>query len=115
MEFLKNSVRLTGKLNEEIFYTRKNNGRAMARAKIATESGKDDGQNSAGGFYHLHDLIALGRTADMMKKYLSKGMMVAVEGSLSSRLVRDSTGRPQQITEILVKGFMKLRKDEKAA
>ena len=57
-----------------------------------------------------HNLVAWGKTAEMMAESLTKGNEIAIQGKLTSRSYEDKDGVTRYITEILVNEFYKLNK-----
>jgi len=57
-----------------------------------------------------HNLVAWGKTAELMAESLVKGNEIAVQGKLSSRSYEDKDGVTRYITEIIVSEFYKLSK-----
>lgn len=49
-----------------------------------------------------HRLVAWGKIADRVEKYLDKGKEVAIEGKLLNRSYTDKDGTKKYISEILV-------------
>jgi single-strand DNA-binding protein len=53
-------------------------------------------------------LVAWGKVAEIVEKYLSKGKEVAIEGKLISRSYNDKDGNKKYITEIQVNELLML-------
>ena len=53
-----------------------------------------------------HRLVAFGKTADIMHKYLSKGSEIAVEGKLVNQSYINKDGEKTSIPEIQVNDFL---------
>ena len=53
-----------------------------------------------------HNLIAWGKTAEIIEKYLKKGSEVAVEGKLIKRNYTDKEGLKRYVTEIHINDFL---------
>jgi single stranded DNA-binding protein len=57
-----------------------------------------------------HNLVAWGKTAELMSEILTKGNEIAVQGKLISRAYEDKEGVKRYITEVKVNEFYKLTK-----
>jgi len=53
-----------------------------------------------------HNLIAWGKTAEVMGKYLKKGSEVVVEGKLINSNYTDKAGVKKYVTEVQVNDFV---------
>ena len=107
MRSLRNSVQLIGRLGKDpevkTFGTKK-----KAAFSIATT---DSYKNSKGELIketQWHNLIAWGKTAGIIEKYLTKGSEVAVEGKLINRNYTDKDGIKRYTTEIEVHELLML-------
>jgi single-strand DNA-binding protein len=57
-----------------------------------------------------HKLVAWGKTAEIIEKYVTKGKEIAVEGKLSHRSYDDKNGEKRYITEVVVNEVLLLGK-----
>lgn len=48
-----------------------------------------------------HNIVAWGKTAELIEKYVNKGKEVGVEGKLTSRSWDDKDGNKHYITEVV--------------
>ena len=55
-----------------------------------------------------HNLVAWGKTAEIVGKYLKKGNRVAIEGRLVNRTYEDKKGIKRYVTEIVVQDLLML-------
>ena len=55
-----------------------------------------------------HNLVAYGKTAEVMEKYMPKGKEIAIEGKLTYRSYDDKDGVKRMITEIRVEELVLL-------
>ena len=102
MNNLRNNVRLIGNLGMNPDVKELNGGKKLAKFSIATnETHKDEDGNKVTET-QWHNLIAWGKQADVVQKYLKKGNEVAVDGKLSSRNYTDKDGVKRYVTEIIV-------------
>ena len=102
MNALKNKVQLIGNLGNapEIKNTEK--GRKLAKFSIATNETYYNAKGEKVTETQWHNLIAWGKVADVVEKYLSKGTEVAIEGKLMNNNFTDKDGNKRYFTEIQV-------------
>ena len=102
MNNLRNNVRLIGNLGMNPDVKELNGGKKLAKFSIATsETYKGEDGNKVTET-QWHNLIAWGKQAEIVEKYLKKGNEVAIEGKLSSRNYTDKDGIKRYVTEIVV-------------
>jgi single-strand DNA-binding protein len=77
-------------------------GKKLAKMSIATNETYKNGKGEKVTETQWHNLIAWGKTATVIEKYLVKGSEVAVEGKLINRNYTDKEGVKRYITEIQV-------------
>jgi single-strand DNA-binding protein len=102
MNALKNKVQLIGNLGNapEIKNTEK--GRKLAKFSIATNETYYNAKGEKVVETQWHSLIAWGKIADTVEKYLSKGSEVAIEGKLMNNNFTDKDGNKKYYTEVQV-------------
>ncbi len=108
MNALRNKVQLIGNLGMNPEIKTLDGGRKLAKMSIATN---ESYKNAKGEFVketQWHNLIAWGKTADIIEKLLKKGSEVAIEGKLINRNYTDKEGIKKYITEIQVSEFLML-------
>jgi single-strand DNA-binding protein len=95
-----NKVILLGRLTKdpEIRYSQAAEPMCVSRFTIAVDKRfKKEGEPDADFIF----CVAFRRTAEFMERYIKKGMMVSVCGSLSVRSYEDNTGQRKWTTEVL--------------
>ena len=102
MYTLKNKVQLMGIMGAAPEIRTIENGKRLARFSIATNEIYRNTKGEKIKETTWHNLIAWGRIADIVEKYLLKGSEVAVEGKLINRSYTDKDGAKRYITEIEV-------------
>ena len=108
MNTIKNSVSLIGNLGSDITIKAFDSGSKKASVSLATTSSY---KNSSGEYINTtqwHNIVAWGKTAELMASSLQKGSKVAVQGSIAYRTYEDSSRNTRTMTEILVDSFYKL-------
>jgi single-strand DNA-binding protein len=108
MNNLRNKVQLIGRLGKEVEYKQLENGRAFARAIIATKEvyKNPDGQKVVD--VQWHNLVGWGKVAEIMQVLLQKGKEVAVQGKLTHRSYEGQDGQKRYISEVVVSEFIPL-------
>ncbi len=98
-----NKVILLGNLGKdpEVKYTP--SGMAVARFTLATNERTKDKEGNWGDRTEWHNLVAFGRTAEIVGEYLKKGRTVYIEGALRTSSWDDKeTNQKKYRTEIIV-------------
>jgi len=108
MNSLRNKVQLIGHLgnNPEIVNLEK--GNKLAKFSIATNESYKNSKGETIKETQWHNLVAWGKTAEIVEKYLTKGNEVAIEGKLTSRSYEDKTGVKKYVTEVVVNELLML-------
>jgi len=94
-----NKVILLGRLTKdpEIRYSQSSDPVCVSRFTVAVDRRfKKDGEPDA----DFINCVAFRRTAEFMERYIKKGMMVSICGSLTVRSYDDNTGQRRWITEV---------------
>jgi single-strand DNA-binding protein len=101
MKTIKNSVRLIGHLGADPSIKTFDSGKKIANLSLATtDYTMVDGKKTAET--HWHNLVLLGKIAEVAEKYLQKGKEIAVDGKLTNRSYTTKNGEKKYITEVLV-------------
>lgn len=106
MKNLINRVQLIGHLGKDAEAIDLGNGKRMAKVTLATNSvffGKDGNKVENTDW---HNLVAWGKTAELMTALGTKGSKMAVSGKISTRNYEDKQGVKKYVTEIVVDEFM---------
>lgn len=102
MNKLKNKVQLIGNLGMDPEVKILESGKSLARISLATHESYRNSSGDKVKETQWHNLVAWGKTAEFVKKYLKKGNEIAVEGKILSRSYQDKEGNKRYVTEILV-------------
>ncbi len=113
MNTLRNKVQLIGNLgnNPEIRTTQ--TGRKLARISIATNESYKKANGERVTETQWHNVIAWGKTADLMEQFLTKGSEVMIEGKLVNSDYTDKTSVKRYVTEIEAVNMMMMGKAAK--
>lgn len=108
MYSLKNKVQLIGHLGNAPQVKETESGKKRASFSIATNEIYRNAKGEKVTETTWHNMVAWGRVADIVEKYLNKGSEVAVEGKLISRSYTDKTGIKKFTTEVQVNELLML-------
>ena len=108
-----NRVQLIGFLGQEIEVKEYAEGKKMARMSMATHESRKNEEGKRETLTTWHNLIAWGKTAEVMQKVFSKGQRLYIEGKLSYREYTNSENVKKQATEIVVSDFKRLEPYDK--
>lgn len=108
MKSMRNKVQLIGNLgvNPEVMNLQK--GQKLAKFSLATNESYYNNAGEKVTDTQWHNLVAWGKTAEKVEKYLKKGTEVAIEGKLVSRSYEDKSGNKRYVTEIVINDFLML-------
>jgi single-strand DNA-binding protein len=107
---LKNSVQLIGNIGKDITMATFDKGTKKASITIAVNEYYTNNKGEKVKQTEWHNLVAWGKTAELMAETLSKGNEIAIQGKLSNRSYEDKEGNTKYITEVIVNEFYKLNK-----
>ena len=115
MNGLRNKVTLIGNLGMDPDFKETEGGHKLAKASIATHESYKNANGEKVTETMWHNLVAWGKTAEIMSKYLQKGSEVVVEGKLINRNYTDKAGVKKYITEVQVSDFVMVGSKKQAA
>jgi single-strand DNA-binding protein len=108
MYALKNKVQLIGNLGSNPEIKTLDGGKKMAKFNIATNESYRNSNGEKITETQWHNLVAWGKLAEIIEKYIMKGSEVAVEGKLTYRSYNDKDGNKKFFTEIQVNELLML-------
>jgi single-strand DNA-binding protein len=108
MYALKNKVQLIGNLGQNPEIKTLDGGKKLAKFSIATNEAYRNANGEKVIETQWHNLIAFGKLAEIIEKYITKGSEVAVEGKLTYRTYNDKDGVKKYFTEIQVNELLML-------
>ena len=108
MYALKNKVQLIGNLGNAPDIRTTENGKKWARFSMATNETYRNAKGEKVTETQWHNLVAWGKVAEIVEKYIGKGREVVIEGKLVNRSYTDKDGVKKYITEIQVNELLML-------
>lgn len=89
-------------------------GRKAAQFSLATTERYRDRNNEVKEQTEWHNIVAFDKTAELIEKFVTKGMLLYVEGKLRTRSWDDQNGNKRYVTEVLVSAIQFLEKKEQS-
>ena len=89
-------------------------GRKAAQFSLATTERYRDRNNEVKEQTEWHNIVAFDKTAELIEKFVTKGMLLYVEGKLRTRSWDDQNGVKRYVTEVLVNGIQFLEKKDQS-
>ena len=105
---LRNKVQLIGNLGMDPEVKSLDGGKKLAKMSIATNENYKNAKGEKVTETQWHNLVAWGKTAEIIEKFLKKGSEVAIEGKLINRNYTDKEGIKRYVTEIEVSEVLML-------
>lgn len=101
MQSIRNKVLLIGNVGQDPEIKEMKSDK-MARFSMATNEVYKNAQGEKQTETNWHNLVAWGRTAEIVEQYVKKGDELAIEGRLVSRNYEDKDGVKRYITEVVL-------------
>lgn len=108
MYALRNRVQLIGNLGNAPEVRKTETGKKLVRFSVATNESYRNTNGDKVTETQWHNLVAWGKLADIVEKFLSKGSEVAIEGKLINRNYTDKEGIKKYVSEIQVSELLLL-------
>ena len=102
MSTLKNKVQLIGNVGNEPEITNLESGKKVAKFSIATNESYKDSKGEKVTNTQWHNIVAWGKIAEIVEKYVGKGKEVALEGKLMAHSYETAAGEKRYVTEVVV-------------
>ena len=102
MSTLKNKVQLIGNVGNEPEIMNLDGGKKVAKFSIATNEFYKNSKGEKEQNTQWHNIVAWGKIAEIVEKYVNKGKEVALEGKLTSRSYETKEGEKRYVTEVVV-------------
>ena len=108
MYALKNKVQLIGNLGNAPEVKTTESGKKLARFSMATDESYRNAKGEKVTETTWHNLVALGKVAELAEKFLTKGKEIAIEGKLINNSYTDKDGNKKYSTEVQVSEILML-------
>lgn len=108
MNALRNRVQLIGHVGQDPEIKNFENDRKKANLNLATTEVYKNDKGDKVEETQWHRVIAWGKNAEIIEKYVGKGKEIAIEGKLVHRQYDDKNGEKKYITEVVANELMLL-------
>ena len=110
MSTLRNKVQLIGHVGNDPEIKTFDGGKKLAKLSIATNESYKNDKGEKVEETQWHNLVAWGKTAEIIEKYVVKGKEIAIEGKLTHRSYEDKNGEKRYVTEVVIDEVLLLGK-----
>ena len=110
MGTLRNSVHLIGRPGMDPEIKKFGENRKRARFTLATNEKHYNDNMELVQETEWHNIVAWGRTAEIVEKIVRKGRLMALEGKLQTRQYDDKDKNKRYVTEVVMDEFMLIDK-----
>jgi len=110
MNTLRNKVQLIGNLGNDPEIINLESGKTLAKFSVATNESYKNASGEKVTDTQWHNVVAWGKTAQIIEKYVTKGKEVAIEGKLTSRSYETKEGEKRYVTEVVCSELLMLGK-----
>ena len=101
MSSIKNHVQLIGNVGQELTVTNLESGKKVARLSLATNENYKNGQGEKQTDTNWHTIVAWGKVADIIEKFVDKGREIGILGKLKTRSYTTDDGNQRYVTEVV--------------
>ena len=108
MNNLRNHVQLIGRVGQTPEIKTLDDGRKIANFSIATNESYRNAKGEKVEQTYWHNLVAWGKTAELIDNYVEKGKEIGIGGKLTNRTYETKEGQKRYITEIVVQEVLLL-------
>lgn len=110
MSTLRNTVQLIGHVGNDPEIVNLESGKKLAKFSIATNESYKNAKGEKITDTQWHNIVAWGKTAELIENYVPKGKEVGIEGKLTSRSYEDKEGIKRYFTEVVCNELLLLGK-----
>ena len=110
MNALRNKVQLIGHVGQEPEIKNLEGGKKLASISIATNESYTNDKGEKVEQTEWHKVVAWGKVAEIIEKYVTKGKEIAIEGKLTHRSYEDKNGEKKYLTEVVANELLLLGK-----
>jgi len=107
---MQNRVQLIGNTGNDPVIKTLDSGRKVANLSIATKGFYKNDKGEQVEQTEWHPVVAWGKTAEIIEKFVTKGKQIGIEGKLTHRSYEDKNGEKRYITEVVANEVLLLGK-----
>ena len=108
MSTIRNKVQLIGNVGNTPEVRNLDSGKKVASFSIATNEFFKNSKGDKVQNTQWHNIVAWGKTAEIVEQYAGKGKEIAIEGKLTSRSYETSEGDKRYVTEVVANEILLL-------
>ncbi len=108
MSTLRNNVQLIGNVGNNPEIKNLESGKKVANFSMATNDFYRNGKGEKMQDTQWHNLVAWGKSAEIVENFVSKGKEVAIKGKLTSRSYQAEDGTTKYVTEVMINEILLL-------
>lgn len=112
MNSLRNRVQLIGNPGMDPEIKNLDNGNKLAKFSLATNEHYKNAKGEKLTDTQWHNVVAWGKAAELVEKFIRKGKEVGVEGKLVTRSYETKEGEKRYVTEVVLNEFLLLQNKE---
>lgn len=101
MSTLKNKVQLIGRVGKTPDSKTLESGRKVANFSLVTNEFYTNSEGERVENTQWHNIVAWGKLAEIVEKYVGKGKEIALEGKLTSRTYETDAEEKRYVTEVV--------------
>ena len=101
MNSIKNAINLMGNICNEPIITINTLGNKIAHLNLATKANSSNANGEIIIKTQWHKLIAIGKAAEMVEQFVTKGAQIVIAGKLINRTYTDANGYVKYSTAII--------------
>ncbi|OWW23133.1 single-stranded DNA-binding protein [Zobellia sp. OII3] len=101
MSSIKNHVQLIGNVGQEPTITNLENGKKVARLSLETNENYKNGNGEKQTDTNWHTVVAWGKVADIIEKFVHKGKEIGIVSKLKTRTYTMDDGNQRYVTEVV--------------
>ena len=110
MNAMRNRVQLIGHVGQDPEVKTFDGGKKVANITIATNDYYTNDKGEKVENTEWHKVVAWGKTAEIIEKYVNKGKEIAIDGKLTHRSYDDKDGTKRYISEVVANDVLLLGK-----
>jgi single-strand DNA-binding protein len=108
MNTLRNKVQLIGNPGMDPEVKVLESGSKLAKFSIATNETYKNQKGERISETQWHNVIAWGKTADLVERFVKKGKEIGIEGKLTNRSYEATDGQKRYVTEVVLQELLLL-------
>ena len=108
MSTLRNKVQLIGNVGQNPEIRNLESGKKVASFSIATNEFYKNSKGEKVQDTQWHNVVAWGKTAEIVERYVGTGKEIAIEGKLTNRSYESKEGAKRYVTEVVASEILLL-------